>query len=99
MKSDVERQRLMRSTRSSAVRGVRDRRDRSFLRSVSMTLMHFWRGIEGNRASASNDTRISSSSILIFLIFLTNSAEFLQAKGEFLSKGRRMGMRRDERPS
>ena len=64
-----------------------------------MRAMHFFRGIDGKRASASNETRISSSSSLMSFIFWINSEEFLQAKGEFLRRGRTMGMRKEARAS
>ena len=59
-----------------------------------MTSMHFFRGMEGKRASASKETSISSVSSLTFFIFLMKSKEFLQPKVERLRRGRRIGMRK-----
>ena len=89
----------MRSMRSDVVRAVRDESDESLVRSVSMTVMHFHMGIEGNNASASKETRSSSASSLVSFIFLTKSKEFLQANGEFFNRGRRRGMRKAESAS
>ena len=95
----MERHRFTRSVRSEDVRAVREDREASLLRSVCMTLMHFLMGIEGKSASASKETRISSASGLTSFIFWMNSTEFLHEKGEFLRRGRRRGMRKDERAS
>ena len=81
MKSEVLKQRLIRSMRSVGVRGVREERVVSSMWRRRMTSIHFFKGIEGKRASASNDTRISSGSSFTSLIFFMNSKEFLHTKG------------------
>ena len=84
---------------SFEVRAVRLERVASFWRSVEVTSMHLLNGIEGNRASASNDTKISSGSSFLSFIFFINSNEFLQLNGESLINGRSNGTRNAEIPS
>ena len=69
---------------SGTVRGVREERDGSSVRSFWIRVMHFLSGMDGKSASASKDKRISSASSFIFLIFCTKSTEFLQENGECL---------------
>ena len=55
--------------------------------------------MDGKRASASNETKISSGSSLKSFIPFTKSDEFLHEKGESLRTGRTMGMTKEERAS
>ena len=84
---------------SVTVRGVRVDRVESFWRRVSVTSIHLLRGIDGKRAAASNETRISSGFMRFSLICLINSKEFLQLKGESLMRGRIRGTRKADNAS
>ena len=64
---------------SSGVREVRAEREGSVRRSRLITSMHFCRGIDGKRAVASKEVRISLARSRISFANLINSCEFLQA--------------------
>ena len=94
----MERQSWMRLVISSGVRRVRVESAGSVRRSCLINWMHFWIGIEGKRAVASQEARISSAWILTFFANLMKSWEFLQVKGESLRSGQMIGMRKLARP-
>ena len=66
----------MRSVMSETVRGVREERDGSSVRSFWIRVMHFFSGMDGKSASASKDTREFSLSLVVCVSlfwFLTQS--------------------------
>ena len=99
MKSEVERQRELRSIISSGESLVRRGRSWSFLSRSRMWLRQSAMGTEGKRAAASKETIFSLEVRVRFLIFSTKENEFFITYGLFIMNGWRIWLRKVDRAS